>query len=154
MKKKVLIAAIIVAVLLLGACGHWLYWEREFSLSTQLPDGPCHSLSLIGTDFNEAEGNVDHVSYQVNEEVTQTILTALKEANVSRRPSSEELVGEIFWITLCMGNDHDMFGIYLSEGGQLDITGEGDWHYYEGCEELYQQIRTHAEKLPINEIND
>jgi hypothetical protein len=91
---------------------------------------------------------VDHVSYQVNEEVTQTILAALKEANVSRRPSSEESVGEIIWITLCMGNDHDMISIFLSEGGQLDITGEGDWHYYEGCEEMYRQIRTLAEKLP------
>ena len=143
--KKILLVAL---VLLLAVGGFWLYWEQDLLLSNYLPQQDRYEVSLIGVVF---EG---HEIYEVDASSAEQIVNCLNNAAADRGPSFDSYNGESFSITVFYKEDpRPMAVILLIDDGRILLQSSIDdiGHYFEGGEDLYQQIKAIAEKLPVEE---
>lgn len=149
MKKhtKILIAVLVIAILLAG--GLWLYWEREIPLQAQLPDEQWHDVTLVAIVFENSQ--IEHKSYTVDEEASEEIMEALRAAKTERRRRFDDTDADSFWIVISVGGEeHGMWSLLLGENGLLSISDpDGKAHYFEGCQDLYRQIKAVADELPL-----
>ena len=159
MKKpiKIIIVAI-AAVSLLAACGLGFYFGRKISLEDILPQEQWYHISFVNVVFEDS--HTAHRRYTVTEDGADELMEALCGAQAKRYRTFDGSDADYFRIAFCtedwsgryyiVGNGPDMWNLYLGEDGLLRVfEPNGDAWYFENCQELYQQLQTLAQTLPL-----
>ena len=148
-QTKTIIVAIVIAALL-ASCGFWVYMSTEVSLDTVLPQEQWHYVSIIAVVFED--GQVMHKRYTGVENVSGQIKQTLNAAQAERSRSFDDIEGNLLWIVISTGDNYDMWNLYLGENGLLHIVSlDGRDYYFENCWELYLQLQSVVEELPVAE---
>ena len=149
-KRISAIISIVVAVLVLAACGLWTYMNAEVPLGSVLPQDQWLDVSLIAIVFED--GQTQHRSYLEEQKVSQQIRQTLYTAQVERARPFDDMRADILWIVISTEEDHEMWNLALGENGLLRITSEDKRNYYfENCQELYRQMQNIVAGLPLTE---